>query len=506
MDPHTQAAIDEILQRNRQLVSPKSEKKTIGSKCGVRMKNITLTESNHVHAYHGRSKDPEPRSVEISEIFIDFVFVFAVYVLNCQFVVSQDDEDEHPSINFEEYFNYFAVIFLIWKDLMTYQSLFDNNDVIHRVFNVFIGSGVIGLALNIRGGWDAEDNLSMFCWFAFGIDMLYMILYLRVYFNIKDTVAASVNPERELYRELICIADVTRRQMWFIIQALIWVLGALNTKRSLGRTRIFMWVAVGLYFVYDFGTGFCFAMEKICHPHTNHYSERMNSFALIVVGVAVLGLFTEDPTWEDYYYVALAFFVIFGIKMLIFDRDAIMQDEHALTQGYWRRMCWIYSQLFMTAGGALIGGSIAMLTNAMTDDYFDDAHLMYSNGFGALIFFNWVGRTCHKFKHRTDSCNPLLALYCIEMVLQFVIAILAFMMPYFLVKYPVDQISDGAPFLYSICALFFLVVIGLIPEFTQHCGCACCKPELFEYEEIPYENQPLLTKPKGTNTVNPSSV
>lgn len=321
------------------------------------VKSIHIFENNHVHHLHDEIDNPEEhygeeKSITVSEIFFDLVFVSAGTD------ITHGLRKEH--LTFEEYFLYIVVMLYFWKSFSMNQSLFNTGDLIDKFLSMVYAMFVIGATVWTTGGLDG-DTVKYFGICCICVSATQLVLDLRA-------ITGIMNPKRTApHRAEVLGSHIKLLILVDIIEILVFTIFTL-WENTLAR-RIALWfllfdnLAVDIIFVLVY--------EKKYHLHmsVSHIGERFEAIVLISLGETIVGitpmLTHENSTHDVVVCILLCYIFLFLYKIFHFDVEECEEEYHAVYYGGFRQVIWIYVSIIECAGVLMWGSSCGELIEAL---------------------------------------------------------------------------------------------------------------------------------------------
>lgn len=421
----------------------------------------THHDEHHIRAFKHHSRgnmhaahDHSHKGVTISELFFDLVFVTAVSAIN--------DDLREEQLSFENYFQYFLVIWFFWKEITLYGSLLASDDLWHKIYFGAFGIGIVSLAMHCQGGWENDSNATRFA--ATGSYMSFILCFAltRAWVHLRHPQRPPADGHL-IHRQRVAIALLKYRACATAISGLLW-LGCAFFHTDSTRRWLF-WIAFFVFPLSECIHAIYVDRHRQLHPDIRHFNERMEAFTLIVLGETMFGI-TKSPPLHNretfYTVVVLGFCVLFLIKVYHFDVEEYHPEIHALGKSYSNKICWIYSTGMEGLGMALVGAGVAELNEtAMSGETLQGscrAHWMLAIGLFLNLFFGLGSRLSHSAD--IEEFDWAHELWYMQQVTQGILSFVVLFAPFF---WPND-LPVFAPLIYISIAMLIVNVLGLLDE------------------------------------------
>jgi len=353
------------------------------------------------------------RELSWSELFFDLIFVTAISRLG--------DEWRAAEISMSEYAAYFFVVWKFWGASCDYSTRFYTDDVSNKLFFFLFQFGVVGLAVNLRGGFRG-GNFPYFAGFAAYIYLLNAIANARVYFHFRKVGKHKAAGWGKWNLILDCL-----RMAWWLCSVLLpvslvpfvfvgaIVLGFLHEinvvmrRLSFGRMGIYPLTYVPL--------------------HIEHFTERLGGLVIIFLGECINGIAMAVPKVQGFRLYAFlfgAFWIVYAIKLIYFDVNIVETHQHAM------RVKWSRG-IFFWICHPLLGLSIALFGESMAEvalrlgkgedeaDIQTEVFAQYLGAFvGAALIFATGIQMSHKIIYKEEYRRVFETLECVQFTVQLI--------------------------------------------------------------------------------------
>jgi len=414
---------------------------------------------HHTRGDMGEAHGHSHKGVSVSELFFDLVFVTAVSAIN--------DDLREEELSFENYFQYFLVIWFFWKEITLYGSLLASDDLWHKVYFGAFGLGIVSLAIHCQGGWENSGNAIRFAATSSYMSFILCFALTRAYMHLKNPRRPQGDAHMQK-REEVAMKFLKYRAGFLFLSGVLWLLCTLFTSNA--HRHWMYWICFLVFPFSECLKAFVMDRNQHLHPDIHHFNERMEAFTLIVLGETMFGITKSPPNAENqttfYSVVILGFLSLFLIKVYHFDVEEYHPEIHALGKSYWNKISWIYSNGLEGLGMALVGAGVAELNETgmegKTLPGMCRAHWMLAIGLFLNLFFGLGSRLSHSADiEQFDWADEL---WYAQQVTQFVLSFGVLFSPLWLP----DNQPVATPLLYICLSMMVVNVLGLADEVFEN--------------------------------------
>jgi low temperature requirement protein LtrA len=316
----------------------------------------------------------EAQEVASYELFIDLFYVAII-------AISGDTAAEDPTGQALVHFAFtFIIVWKFWTDLTQGISWFDEDDMIRRFEVLFMLTCLLGMTINITGGWDSTYTALI----AFYIASRWFssLLFLWMAWLIPMVRSAMIGSAIVTFLPgVLWIGSIHVPQP--ARQALIWTAIPLDI---FGPTILVMVQRGMIPFITDQGVDwFKRTFEFIPGSNIEHKIERTNAFVSLVFGYSVVSLLYQSaaPVGLNAFFgkAVLGLIQAFAFNWLYFEVDTFNMHVHAIRRHFVSAFFWLTTHLPFVMAFVLAGSALAkiVLATDCADANVRDLQIVYAH-------------------------------------------------------------------------------------------------------------------------------
>ncbi|KAJ3041417.1 hypothetical protein HDV00_009397 [Rhizophlyctis rosea] len=309
----------------------------------------------YLHNLTTLHREESERKTTWLELFFDLLFVGLIAIVGHHYA-------EHPSASaLGDYILLFLMSFRTWMDMLMFYDSFASNDIVQKVFVVWIMALLVGLGVNITYG-------------AAATHVQHTIFYLLTRLSFSATYLSYIIYYPHFRNSFISMAA------GFFISLPFWV-SATVVREEIRVPLMFIGVFIDIL-----ASHVAIMLERYVPRfpkpeyrlavNIEHLTERYGLFLIIVMGEVIVALFfpseSATPTMPLLKAI-LGLMLALNLSWIYFDADGSRQALHAMRRSAFHGLAWTLMHLPVFAAVVLAGSSLGYIVRA-SDDTGADSH------------------------------------------------------------------------------------------------------------------------------------
>ncbi|KAJ3053909.1 hypothetical protein HK097_003099 [Rhizophlyctis rosea] len=309
----------------------------------------------YLHNLTTLHREESERKTTWLELFFDLLFVGLVAIVGHHYV-------EHPSsAALGQYILLFLMSFRTWMDMLVFYDSFASNDVVQKIFVVWIMALLVGLGVNITYG-------------ATITHVQHTIFYLLTRLSFSATYLVYILHFPHFRASFIGMAA------GFFISLPFWIAALVVDE----HVRLpLMWIGV---LIDVFTSHVAILLERYIKAwpkpeyrlavNIEHLTERYGLFLIIVIGEVVIALFFPSESANPTLPLLKAIFgllLALNLSWIYFDADGSRQALHAMRRSAWAGLLWGLMHIPVFCALVLAGSSMGFVVRASDEVHHEEA-------------------------------------------------------------------------------------------------------------------------------------
>ena len=266
------------------------------------------------------------------ELFIDLIWVGIISNLAERFsdAAFSLESTSNAGENVFEFIATFLIAWRIWKDLQEYMTKYHTNDLVERLFVLWIIILAMLYGNNASYLFNGPESSNM---------AILIYLVIQGSFVVVETAySVYIPPLRK---------QLALRGALLVLVLPLWIPAIFLTYPTRAGL-IFAAIVMGYWTAAFMTTPLAERILKQDHSESfdaDHWVERIQDFYIIVLGEGVLSLIKGSPLGKGITYQAgtgvLALLAYYVLSAFYFNGDQSRKYVHAVRRTWWRRLLWL---------------------------------------------------------------------------------------------------------------------------------------------------------------------
>ena len=266
------------------------------------------------------------------ELFIDLIWVGIISNLAERFSDEAFDLESTSSegANVFEFIVTFLIAWRIWKDLQEFMTKYHTNDLVERLFVLWIIILAMLYGNNASYLFNGPESSNL---------AIIIFLVIQCSFVVVETAYSIYIPA--LRKQLVLRAAL------LVLVLPLWIPATFLTYPT-RAVLVFAAIVLGYWTAAFMTTPLAERLLKQDHSESfdaDHWVERIQDFYIIVLGEGVLSLIKGSPLGKGITYQAgtgvLALLAYYVLSAFYFNGDQSRRYVHAVRRTWWRRLLWL---------------------------------------------------------------------------------------------------------------------------------------------------------------------